>query len=475
MSLRRSKGRGKDSRGRKATGRSGRGREGAKQKGPGTPSRRGERSADRGSGKKSRSGKRIPSRAQEEELPPSVPDYIAAAETIVEAPRPKKKTSRTQAPSSKGKTSSTPRGKGPRIRSERDAGSIQASDTSVDEMDGVGEEELPPLRRDSGPVDTPTPPMGTSLEDEDVLEPIEGDEGEGESPAGEETPSAFLGSGLGLAFRLWFRNLFALAGLAALAGAAGAAVVTGLLPAQAIEQVPPEVLEAIREAKQGLDAQVKLAVNPTWLLAGAAGLFLLLGLLLARAVRNYRIANTWVFDEPVVVRAGFAAVVVQALAVSVIFLATAGLATPWIIAWTKRFRLQHAALKARRREKPLDFSGTGGQAVGVSLFGLLTFPLVPLTAGIWLTVIQFKWIRWEQENWVVPASTGKGTVTGRFYGSWGPYFAKVFVGWLISLITAGLGRPWAIVSKWRWIAENTFFPPGEERKSKRGKTGRRRR
>ena len=28
-----------------------------------------------------------------------------------------------------------------------------------------------------------------------------------------------------------------------------------------------------------------------------------------------------------------------------------------------------------------------------------------------------------------------------------------------------------IASKWRWIAENTWFPPGEERKSKRGKTG----
>jgi len=335
-------------------------------------------------------------------------------------------------------------------RERKPVSDIHSSETVSDEVDL--DPILPSLEEE-----TSTPAMGTPVDEEDILEPIEG-----ASPAQDRNLEglvySFQGSGIGLLPRWAGRGVSGLAGLAGIAAGGAAFLLSDFLPREVAGRIPVEVLEGLQEGMERVPAGFHSWTERYYLILGAGGLFLVFWFLLSRSVRLYRSRHTWLHGDRVAVELGFGAVLVHWGINLVLFGLSAGLGTPWILSRNRRFLLRHTTVKARRRDKPLDFNGTGIQALGLLLLSLVSSPLIPLTLGIWLVYLNFRWIRWEQSNLVVPSPTGRGTLQARFNGTWGSKLKRACLSGLFTLLTAGLFRPWAIASGWRWIAENTEIP-----------------
>jgi len=85
---------------------------------------------------------------------------------------------------------------------------------------------------------------------------------------------------------------------------------------------------------------------------------------------------------------------------------------------------------------------------------LLLIPFAVASGGLMLGVISWMWMKWEHERIRVPDKNGQ--MRGlRLNTEFTPYFGRWLLGWLVSVATAGVYRPWAKVAEWRWIADNT--------------------
>jgi uncharacterized membrane protein YjgN (DUF898 family) len=102
----------------------------------------------------------------------------------------------------------------------------------------------------------------------------------------------------------------------------------------------------------------------------------------------------------------------------------------------------------------MDFMGTGKQVVGLLLLSALLLPLAIATLGLMGIPLAYAWARWEQHNLLVPDLSGRLRATS-FTGSLGSYFAHSLVSWLLTILSLGLLRPWAVVRSWRWLDAHT--------------------
>jgi len=329
------------------------------------------------------------------------------------------------------------------------------------------------------PGETPTPPSGIRLADEDNL-PLSGEAPEDAARDGEQPGFEFRGSGAGLFPLKVARLLCAAAGTGGLG--LGAAILLGSaafeipeLPAAVPREAVERAVELLPRARELLPEAFRDLPFLPFALLGAGAVLLLFALLFHRAVKVYRWTHTVVFGEPVSVQSGLFSSLTFLAGGSIILLGTAGLAVPWLLVWARRGFLQECIVKAGRREKKLDFAGTGGEALGLLLFGLATSPLIPLTLGLWLAFLRFRWAAWEQRSLRVPSPSGHGTIRARFGGRAGPYVLREALGAGLFLITGGLGGSWATAARWRWIADRTELPPEEEEEGKESRKGKRHR
>jgi uncharacterized membrane protein YjgN (DUF898 family) len=325
--------------------------------------------------------------------------------------------------------------------------------------------------------EAPTPAQGIAVDEDDILEPITGKAELGEALASDppdfESPDyEFKGTGFGLLLYQAALGVFLLVGLAGLIAGSASFLLSDAVPPQVADHLPPDLLPALQEARAEIPEGAAKLADLFFVPLGVGVAGLLLAAFFFRGVRHYRFRHTWIHLEPVNVKIGLGATLVNHAIHLVLFALSAGLATPWIISRNVRFRMQRCFVKARRREKSLDFAGKGTQVLVLGLLTAFTAPLVPLTLGVWFVYLHFLWIRWEQSHTLVPSPTGRGTIQATFHGTWSSLLGRLLLNTLLVVLTAGLFQPWATTAKWRWIARHTKIPPPEEkpdRKTRRRK------
>jgi hypothetical protein len=189
---------------------------------------------------------------------------------------------------------------------------------------------------------------------------------------------------------------------------------------------------------------------------GVAVGFLALILIAGSMLRRLRLRRTVMFGEPVQVRLGLGALLLNLLTALVVGPLTAGVATPWLHA---RFRqsFYRACVVPGRGGRPLGFQGRGEEVLARFAVTLLLLPLGIASGGLLLGLAAWPWVKWEQSNLMVPDRNGHYR-TVDFFGSFWAYQARWMGAWLLTLLTAGLYRPWAKVSEWKWIAAHTQVP-----------------
>jgi uncharacterized membrane protein YjgN (DUF898 family) len=64
------------------------------------------------------------------------------------------------------------------------------------------------------------------------------------------------------------------------------------------------------------------------------------------------------------------------------------------------------------------------------------------------------WVKWDQSNLLVPDKHGQNR-SPKFAGTFGAYYGRWLLGWVLTIVTAGIYRGWAKVSEWRWMASQT--------------------
>ena len=83
---------------------------------------------------------------------------------------------------------------------------------------------------------------------------------------------------------------------------------------------------------------------------------------------------------------------------------------------------------------------------------LLLLPFTFLTGGLLFGVISWMWLKWDHANMTVPDKHGQLRPVV-FHGTLGGYLGRWMLGWLLTLVTGGIYRPWAKVAEWRWVAQ----------------------
>jgi hypothetical protein len=329
----------------------------------------------------------------------------------------------------------------------------------------------------AGPDSPSAPPAGPAAET-DPPASGKGEEAPSAPPAGAK-PFEFLGSGLGL-FPLKLARL-ACSALGAAALLLGAALLASSVPFELPalpDSVPPEAVERALgvppAARDLLPAAYRDLPHVYGPVLGAGAVLLALACWFHRSVRIHRWSRTFVLGEPVAVEAGLFSDLAFAFASGIVLLGTAGLAAPWIVAWSRRRFFQACTVKTSRREKKMDFAGTGGEALGLLLLSAASILLAPLTLGIWIAYLRFRWAAWEMAGLLVPSPSGHGMRRARFAGAAGPFLLSEAAGAALRLLTGTLYGPWATSARWRRIAAGTELPPDEreEKRAKRGRTER---
>lgn len=195
-----------------------------------------------------------------------------------------------------------------------------------------------------------------------------------------------------------------------------------------------------------------LDVKTPWLW-GAVGGFLIAVFFAGTFVRGYRWSRTRLFGKQLEVGAGVGSILLNILITVVVLALTAGLGLPWVYARYRRsfFRSCHPS---GREGAPLDFGGAGEEVLGRFCLSLLLLPIGIATGGLLFGVLAWMWMKWELSNVRVPDRNGqmRRLILG---GTFGAYYSRWALGWLLSLATAGLYRPWAKAAEWRWIADHT--------------------
>jgi len=189
-------------------------------------------------------------------------------------------------------------------------------------------------------------------------------------------------------------------------------------------------------------------------LLGPAALFLAMVGVAGSAIRRFRLRHTAMFGEYVTLQWGVGELVLNLLLTAFLFPLTLGLAWPWLYARYRQSFYRNCRIPARGG-RHFGFTGTGGGVLGRSCLSLLLLPLGIASGGFLLGLISWIWVKWEQSNLVVPDRKGDYR-SAEFYGSVWVYLGRWMAGWLLTLLTAGIYRPWAKVSEWRWIAAHTL-------------------
>lgn len=246
---------------------------------------------------------------------------------------------------------------------------------------------------------------------------------------------AFAGGGASAAPPYYLRILFLGAGLYAAALAAGG---LGVGP--------------VREALQGLPGS-----GATWpAAAGVAGGLLFLAAAMQLWMARVRLGRTAIDEKPLESHGGAIGWVGNVVMAVLTLALTAGLGLPWV--YGRFLRAVH-----RRRVVPtrgrftLDFSGTGDEVLWRFLVTLLLAPLALGTGGLLGGLVSWLWLSWEHRNLVAPDRNGTGR-RPKFHATFGGFFARSFVGALLTLVTAGLYGPWAKAAQWRYLASKVSAP-----------------
>lgn len=189
-------------------------------------------------------------------------------------------------------------------------------------------------------------------------------------------------------------------------------------------------------------------------LAWATAAALLIGACVCGALlRRYRMNHTLMLGKPVESTFGIGTLVLNLVITVLVLGLTAGLGFPWVYARYRRSFYRGCRLTARG-QATLDFQGAGEEVLGRYCLTLLLFPAAIATGGLLLGVISWMWVQWDQTNLLVPDKHGQNR-TVKFTGTFGAYYGRWLLGWLLTLVTAGIYRGWAKVSEWRWVASCT--------------------
>lgn len=170
-------------------------------------------------------------------------------------------------------------------------------------------------------------------------------------------------------------------------------------------------------------------------------------------IRRYRMNHTRMLGKPVESRPGAGAMLLNLLVTVLVLGLTAGLGFPWLYARYRRSFYRGCRLTARGTAT-LDFQGSGEEVLGRFLLTVLLAPLAVATGGLLLGVLSWMWVKWDQENLLVPDKHGQNR-SPKFSGTFGAYYGRWLLGWFLTLLTAGVYRGWAKVSEWRWTASQT--------------------
>jgi hypothetical protein len=195
-------------------------------------------------------------------------------------------------------------------------------------------------------------------------------------------------------------------------------------------------------------------LNLKWpYLWAAAGGLLLLVFFAGTFVRRFRLGHTLLFGKQVEVGASLGSVVLNLFITLIVLGLTAGLGLPWLYARYRRSFYRSCNL-AGRSEARLDFEGSGEEVLGRFFLSLLLLPFAIATGGLLLGVISWIWVKWEHSNVLAPDRNGQMRRL-RLTGTFGDYFGRWVLGWILSLATAGIYRPWSKTAEWRWAADRT--------------------
>ncbi len=125
-----------------------------------------------------------------------------------------------------------------------------------------------------------------------------------------------------------------------------------------------------------------------------------------------------------------------------------GIAVPWAICMMERWKINHTVVNGRR----LKFTGTGGQLFGKYILGIF---LSVITFGIYSIWFGLSIEKWKVSHTVYADDPDENA--SQFTGGAGGWFGYYVLFVLLSVVTFGIGMPFAMVMLERWKAENTVI------------------
>jgi hypothetical protein len=170
-------------------------------------------------------------------------------------------------------------------------------------------------------------------------------------------------------------------------------------------------------------------------------------------LRRFRMSHTTLRGQPVEVTFSPGLVIVDLLITVLVMGLTAGLGLPWLYARYRRSFYRSCRMSARGGMN-LGFRGSGEEVLGRFLLTLLLLPFTVVTGGLLFGVISWMWLKWDHANLMTPDKHGTLRPVV-FRGTLGAYLGRWMLGWLLTLVTAGVYRPWARIAEWRWVAQQT--------------------
>ncbi len=125
-----------------------------------------------------------------------------------------------------------------------------------------------------------------------------------------------------------------------------------------------------------------------------------------------------------------------------------GIAVPWAMCMMERWRVNHTVINGRR----LKFTGTGGQLFGKYILGVFLTVITFGIYGIWFGLSIQKWMT----SHTVYADD-PDEAASQFTGGAGGWFGYHVLFIVLSVVTFGIGMPFAMVMLERWKLENTVI------------------
>jgi len=170
-------------------------------------------------------------------------------------------------------------------------------------------------------------------------------------------------------------------------------------------------------------------------------------------IRRFRMSHTSLQGQPVEVTLSPGLAILDLMITVPVLALTAGLGLPWLYARYRRSFYRSCRMTARGGMN-LGFQGSGEEVLVRFLLTLLLLPLALVTGGLLFGVISWMWLKWDHANLLVPDKHGTLRPVV-FRGTMGGYLGRWMLGWLLTLVTGGLYRPWAKIAEWRWVAQQT--------------------